>query len=324
MNTTTTTTLLKTTVSSSTSSVDDEELGAEKNDAMRTIGGNRQNDLTIHQAAMEPCSACDKDSSQPLTVFAKHLVRPADVDKFEAWCREITELCSKYEGYLGSELIRPVSCDKNEYVSIFRYNNYENLRRWMNSDDRKRMIAKTNEFADRSVQISYHSLEYWFVPPSGISDSQNSSPSPQQQEKGAAGGPPPKYKMVFVTTRVVFSQLFWVPAVLNMIAPNLHWVLAQFLSVLIIVILATYILFPILTRLLAFWLFPDANYATKLKELIPAWLVSSDKNGSSSQDDQDSKNDETGSEAIKVNLHAEETARTSLAGEQRSSDDMAV
>ena len=88
------------------------------------------------------------------------------------------------------------------------------------------------------------------------------------------GGPPPKYKMVVVTTAVIYTQTLWVPKVLGELLKdaNLHPDVMGLLVVFCIVSLATYVLFPIVTRLAAFWLFPAANYREKLMELVPPFL----------------------------------------------------
>jgi hypothetical protein len=43
-------------------------------------------------------------------------------------------------------------------------------------------------------------------------------------------------------------------------------------NALFVVTLVTYIMFPICTRLAAFWLFPEAKYTDKLRELAPKFL----------------------------------------------------
>ena len=211
-------------------------------------------------------SNCPKDCDKPLTVFAKVQVRPEKTDVFESWFHEISRLQCSFEGYLASELIRPTCVESDEFISIFRYDSYNHLQAWMTSDERQAMIERIPEFSDEEVHIfSYHSLEHWYVPHEGGVDGGKSTGKPV--------GPPAAYKMWIVTTAVIYSQTQWVPKVLHRIFPKLDPHAFEFLVVLVIVTVAQFVVFPILTRLLAFWLFPNANYLDKLRELVPRFLL---------------------------------------------------
>jgi antibiotic biosynthesis monooxygenase (ABM) superfamily enzyme len=210
---------------------------------------------------------CPNDCQRPLTVFAKQKVLPENVPAFEKWWHELTQLQSaKFEGYLSSELISPMSCDNNEFISIFRYDNYTHLETWMESDERTQMLEKKVEFAEEAVLTSYHSLEHWF-----LQNEPAEAKSRQHQIK-----PPSRYKMVLLTSAIIWSEIQWVPLTVSKMAPNLNAVAAEGLSIFIITFLATFIFFPVTTRLLAFWLFPGADYRAKLMELVPSFLGKAD------------------------------------------------
>lgn len=221
---------------------------------------------------------CPTKPGKPLTVMAKHHVRPDKLHVFADWCREMQQRSRTFAGYIDTELIRPTCIESDEYVAIFRYDNYEHLKTWMESKERKEMIERVPEFSStNSVVYAYHSLEHWF---SSSGDEEGSHNTGLNATKPAAG-PPPKYKMVVVTTAIIYTQTLWVPKVLNRILgdANLHPDVMGLLTVMCIVCLATYVLFPIVTRLLAFWLFPTANYRDKLRELVPLFFT---KHGRSS------------------------------------------
>ena len=191
-----------------------------------------------------------KDS--PLTVFARHKIHPGKEQDFEDWLQEITRLQLDYPGFLGLEVIRPASCcEPNEHVSIFRYDTYEHLQHWMDSDDRTRMLEKSKDFEEEPIQISYHSLEYWFV-----SEDDNNNYRNGKKDSSTAVAPP-KWKMVIVTFLVIWLQSRYVASQYNRI-PNIPAWFALGIGVLTVVILTTYIVMPIVTKYILFWfLFPS-------------------------------------------------------------------
>jgi antibiotic biosynthesis monooxygenase (ABM) superfamily enzyme len=184
----------------------------------------------------------------PLTVFARHMLNPGAESQFKAWVREITHLMqTQFPGFLGAEIVRPTcNCDSNEYVSIFRFDNYAHLQTWMDSKERQAMLEKTQTFEQEPLLTSYHSLEYWFV--SG-------------EENAAAGPvkPPSREKMAFVTFLVIWLQAHYIPPNIGKI-PGIPSLLAEAMSIFIIVLLTTYVIMPIVTKyILRWWLFPDPN-----------------------------------------------------------------
>jgi antibiotic biosynthesis monooxygenase (ABM) superfamily enzyme len=141
------------------------------------------------------------------------------------------------------------------------------------------MLRRTNEFSNVQSTYSYHSLEHWF--PSNINGT-NPSSSTAGANPPKKHGPPPKWKMVIVVTTVIYTQTLWIPKVTKAIFPkayenlNVKIYAMGLLNTFLVVSLVTYILFPITTRLLAFWLFPHENYYDKVKELIPKSEILSD------------------------------------------------
>lgn len=228
---------------------------------------------------------CPDDSQQPLTVFVKHNVLRTKHAEFEAWCNEINALAQTYDGFISTEVIKPVcntdirsdeysektrkrNSESDEYISIVRFQNYTLLKKWIDSDDRRGMLQRTNEFSNTKSVYTYHSLEHWF--PSNINGT-NGGNTLTGSKTERPPGPPPKWKMLLFTTIVIYIQTLWIPKVTNRIFPNLkkNAYTAGLLNTFLIVSFVTYIGFPIFTRLAAFWLFPHENYINKLKELIP-------------------------------------------------------
>ncbi len=186
----------------------------------------------------------NRDSpSAPVTVLARHAIRRGQEDVFDHWTRGITEDCKAFDGYLGTEVIRPVVNStpesNNEFVSIFRFDNYDHLQIWMDSSVRAQWLARTKEFSDESPQVDYHSLEYWFSP---------------QRHHGQA---PSKHKMAIVTFLALWPLVHFIPPATARFTTSPF--VTEIVSLAAIVALMTYVVMPAATRALARWLFPKSR-----------------------------------------------------------------
>ena len=170
----------------------------------------------------------------PLTVVATWLVRQGCEGEFEAWRHEISAAALGFPGHLGIDVIHPSS--SREYVVIFRFDTYEHLRAWQESDLRRELLKKAEPF--RASEPSYHmesGLEYWFVPPD-------------------APASPPRWKMAIVTALGVWPVSMLVPWLLNPLTAALPALLQALLVAVGIVILLTWAVMPVLVKVLRPWL----------------------------------------------------------------------
>jgi antibiotic biosynthesis monooxygenase (ABM) superfamily enzyme len=237
---------------------------------------------------------CPNDCQQPLTVFAKLTIQPGNERDFEQWYKDITKIQNDHwPGYMSSELLKPMA-HSNDYISIFRYDNYAHLEAWMMSTQRHEMLQRAKAFSKEPPLLSFHSLEYWFVPPTTTNssggddntetmnnnnDEENADPTEassgeqqpaaaqQQQQPAGPPRPPAKYKMVIVTALVIWAMNQWTGKVLVLIfgVGTLPKPLLQFLTTLLTVIAAAYVALPVSTALLGFWLFPAQPYLTTVR-----------------------------------------------------------
>ena len=147
---------------------------------------------------------------------------------------------------MGIDIIRPTDKSKLEYVVIFRFNNYDSLTKWEKSTIRNEWLQKGRKLveADPDVQ-KLTGLEIWFTP--YFKDESSSI---------IHLNPLPNYKMVIVTIPVVSIMLMT-------LVPQIH-ILTEMLSIpfpvrlvialAITVLLMTYVIMTLLTKLLKSWL----------------------------------------------------------------------
>ena len=189
--------------------------------------------------------------SKPVTVIVKRIAKKDKIKEFEEWLSGISKEVSRQEGSMGIDIIKPTpnigNKSKPEYVIIFRFNTYENLDKWEKSPIRHEWLQKGRKLAESNYDVKKMTgLEFWFTP---YSNDESSPMIPLQ--------PPPRYKMVIVTIPVISILLMT-------LVPQIHF-LTEMLSIpfpirlvialTITVLLMTYVIMPLLTKLLKPWLF---------------------------------------------------------------------
>jgi uncharacterized protein len=191
----------------------------------------------------------DNKDSKPVTVIVKRIAKKDKIKEFEEWLSGIAKEVSKQEGSMGIDIIKPTNYHKSklEYVIIFRFNNYDNLAKWEKSSIRNEWLQKGRKLVESDPDVQKMTgLEFWFTP----YFKEESSPLIPLK-------PPPRYKMVIVTIPVI-------SILISTLVPQIH-VLTEMLlipspvrlviAIAITVLLMTYVIMPILTKLLRHWLF---------------------------------------------------------------------
>lgn len=196
----------------------------------------------------------DKDG--PVTVVVTRIAKKDRIREFEEWMDGIIHEAMRFEGHMGVNVIRPSDLSNPEYIIIFRFNTFENLARWENSEARREWIAKSKEVAEGEPVVEKQTgLEIWFTPPprsrSGISIKGDNASSTSTTATPLA---PPRYKMAIVITAVIFVLVSILLPQIRQLTTGLHIHLSTFLGVVIMVLLMTYVIMPSITRLLGPWL----------------------------------------------------------------------
>ena len=96
-----------------------------------------------------------------VTVVVTHQVPKDKADEFMTWHRKVAEAESKYRGFRGSEVFRPIDGVQDEWTISYRFDNAENLDAWLTSEDRKALLSEA-EFGDFKLRKIDHSFGNWF------------------------------------------------------------------------------------------------------------------------------------------------------------------
>lgn len=189
---------------------------------------------------LEEPLAIGADDDHQVTAVISHIVRSGRTQGYEEWFHSIAADARKFKGHLGVSAIRPHEHTHPEYVVILKFDRYDNLKTWLESDTRREWIERLQPLIEKPEAIqTLTGLETWFSLP-----------------KQPAKAPPPRYKMALVTWLGVFVTLAIVSRLLAPLLSGLPVLLNQLVTTGLVVALLTYLIMPRLTKLFRKWLYP--------------------------------------------------------------------
>lgn len=103
-----------------------------------------------------------QSSNELVTVVVSHRVPADKEDAFLEWQEEMTRSERCFEGFEGAELFRPIPGVQEEWTAFYRFDTDEHLRTWMESDERRELLAKSPEFSDFRLKTIQSSFGSWF------------------------------------------------------------------------------------------------------------------------------------------------------------------
>ena len=178
-----------------------------------------------------------------ITVVVTRRVKRGREKEAERWISGITQAAMNFEGHLGSNIIPSTNPQKPEYVVNFRFNNDENLKKWEESSIRAEWIDRAKTFTVGKTKIQkITGLEYWFTLPDK-----------------AFQAPPPRYKMAIATIIALYPTIKVVGTISNYLTDYTSISFHPLIELTATVLLMTYLVMPVVIRLLAFWLYKDGK-----------------------------------------------------------------
>jgi uncharacterized protein len=181
-------------------------------------------------------------TTEGATVVITHRLRENKQTEYERWLEEISPICKAAPGHLDWSIVRPIPGLTETYTIIIRFDTEANLRGWMESPTRARLIEKVRPLfvTDDDFFIS-SGLDFWFTP------------------AGAKAKVPVRWKQYLVTWSAIYPLALIIPMVVNPILRYLHVQDNRFIATLavtgLVVFLMVYVVMPRYTRLVQRWLF---------------------------------------------------------------------
>jgi antibiotic biosynthesis monooxygenase (ABM) superfamily enzyme len=179
-------------------------------------------------------------TEQGVTVVVTRQVRRGREADYEAWLARLIREASALPGYQGTNVLRPPPSRPGQYTSVFRFDSVEHLRRFEESDLRRRALAEVVDLVEGdAVWRKLTGMELWFTPPPG-------TVVPQ----------PSRLRMALVMIAVVYLLVLSIGGLVGLVLAGLPGPVRLLVTICVEVFLMTYWLMPRLTRWLARWIYP--------------------------------------------------------------------
>ncbi|WP_427162529.1 antibiotic biosynthesis monooxygenase [Aliinostoc sp. HNIBRCY26] len=180
-----------------------------------------------------------EQDDQIITVVITQVVKAGCETAYEAWLKNITSVARTYPGHMGTNIIRPLLGVRPEYVIIFRFDGYENMKTWITSRDREYWLAQGQSLVESEPHVQHISgLEAWFSLP------------------GQPLKTPPRYKTALLTWGSVYILINLLNTFITPLLRGLPPLIISFVITVTMVLLLTYVVMPRVTRLFRSWLYP--------------------------------------------------------------------
>jgi len=176
------------------------------------------------------------------TVVITHRVRNNKVAEYEEWIKEISPLAKASPGCLGHDIVRPIPGLTATFTIILRFDSEANLKGWIESPTRARLIKKVQPLFVKGDDFYVSSgLDFWFTP------------------AGAKAMVPVRWKQSMVTWSAIYPLVLVVPLMTTPVLDRFSLTHNRLVTTLvvtgIVVFLMVYIIMPRYTRLIKRWLF---------------------------------------------------------------------
>ena len=179
-------------------------------------------------------------SDAPVTTTVTRRVKPGHEASYDEVLEGIIDAASRFPGHLGVEVFRPQGGTGGQYRTVYRFDNSEHLRAWLDSEERASWLERAEPHVIGPIRTSFVTgLESWFTLP---------------DQPGVA--PPPPYKMALLTWITIFPLITAIVVVTGPLLEGLPLALRLGATTAIAVPLMTWVVMPRVTRLLRGWLYP--------------------------------------------------------------------
>ena len=180
--------------------------------------------------------------SQGASVVITHHIKQGKQQEYEDWLNEIGPICRSYTGMVDWQIIRPIPDLTFIYTIIVRFDTIENLRNWIESNERKRLIENVKPILAK--RDDYHiksGLDFLFT-----------SESPNNKI-------PLRWKQFVVTWSAIYPLSVMIPLILLPVLRELNFPQNRFFDSFFIsgfiVFLMVYVVMPNYSKLIKNWLY---------------------------------------------------------------------
>jgi antibiotic biosynthesis monooxygenase (ABM) superfamily enzyme len=178
-----------------------------------------------------------RTAPEPVTVVFSQRIAPQNAAAFADLHADAVKRLGAFDGFLGSDLLRPVEGVQDEHVIIASFASRADLDRWLESESRRAWLARTDQLVegDRTVNV-VGGFGGWF-------------PARPDQPAG-----PKRWKQAIAVFIALFPTSLIITLVRVEAAPNMNVVLGVLVGNVLGILALTYVLMPRITHWLRNWL----------------------------------------------------------------------
>lgn len=162
--------------------------------------------------------------------------------ELEAACLRLIEAASRFDGYLGAQLVSPgdtAEVGDPLFHVIMAFNSRQNLERWQGSSERAQRLAATDPYVDGPTQVQHiGGLADWFKP-----------------AESAPTSAPPRWKVAAVTWLGIFPTVYLLFVLLDPLLRGWPLPVRVLVLTILVVALMTWLVAPWLSRRFQGWLY---------------------------------------------------------------------
>lgn len=127
---------------------------------------------------------------------------------------------SRFEGFRRTEVFRPVEGVQDEWTLLYRFDDADNLDRWLTSDERKGLLAEGEVFSDFQSRTIDNSFGSWFA----FDDQGNEAPLPSDFKTSIAVWVGLYPTVVFLTLALSSLHMpLWLGLLIGNLASRTPW-----------------------------------------------------------------------------------------------------
>ncbi|MBL0708063.1 MAG: hypothetical protein JJW00_03355 [Sulfurimonas sp.] len=181
----------------------------------------------------------NKENLNVTTVVSRRIKKGTE-ELFERLSDDLTKAAASFTGYVGAIMIRPASLDDPEYRLVYKFDNQDNLNKWLKSKKRAVTLSKIAPLLEKPCEVSSSlGLITWLSLPG--------------QAKVKA---PKKYKITIISWLALYPLITLIFFLFGDILSEVPLVFRTLIVTSSAMLIMSYVLMPRFTKLFYFWLFP--------------------------------------------------------------------
>ena len=198
------------------------------------------------------------------SLVTEHIVPKGRDFAFKRWHNHLVEISRKYDGFLRCDLCPPLKCKDPvvKWYYIMHFDSPENLNQWMESSDRQQLLESGQEiFSAYRFKSFTTGLEGWFSMQAGSAE-----------YKGLG---PPRWKQILAVVLGLYPVVMIQAIAFSIFNLMQSWSLANSMIVnnLITSTVLSFLVMPLVSQRLSFWLQPAYVRISRQKNLIGTIIV---------------------------------------------------